>query len=608
MWVSAAWAGAQWPSLAEPGPVGGGEADAALVIGIGDYWAVPDVPGAADNARDWYTWFTEARATPADRVRLLVDAEATRESVLDALGRLTPGPGGTRWVVFVGHGAPARDGRDGLLLGADVRQTADSIEDRSVTRRELLGALGGGPAVVILDACFSGRDPTGAALVPGLQPLIPTWATDAGPQTVLSAGGPDQFAGPLPGAARPAFSYLVLGALQGWGDADRDGAVTASEAVAYAGEALRATVVDRAQDPQRTGEDRVLAPVGRARAPELGALRLAATPARPLRAPTTARFEATGLGVDVEVEQAYAAALAVDQRPLAPGSSVRDAWCRLARLRDGEHGYGPPAAAACEEWTEWTRAVEGALDDLERDYEALRTLLPMDTVDDARKAAAAEAVSTSFAGFEAAAPSLAAVDRARRHLASGRRARLPAWSPPLPHELRGGSHGVFFPAWDPLLAKFPATQLSVGVGVERGVPGAVACLTGFLLGPFDLGLLSGSSLGEGFTYRFHAGVMPFAVRTSRRHPGELRGSVINPLLGAGLSTGSRPTGTETTAPSTDLTWLDLYAADLVFVTNGLGLRGEARLPVLPLDDGARAVAPGPQLALSVVLNAAAGMR
>jgi hypothetical protein len=48
---------------------------------------------------------------------------------------------------------------------------------------------------------------------------------------VLSAGKGDQFAGPLPGLGRPAFSWLVLGALRGWGDADRDGTVTAREAV-----------------------------------------------------------------------------------------------------------------------------------------------------------------------------------------------------------------------------------------------------------------------------------------------------------------------------------------------------------------------------------------
>ena len=37
---------------------------------------------------------------------------------------------------------------------------------------------------------------------------------------MLSAS--DSFAGPLPGGGRPAFSYLMLGALRGWADEDGD--------------------------------------------------------------------------------------------------------------------------------------------------------------------------------------------------------------------------------------------------------------------------------------------------------------------------------------------------------------------------------------------------
>ena len=49
--------------------------------------------------------------------------------------------------------------------------------------------------------------------------------------TVLTAATADQVAGPLPGAARPAFSYLVLGGLRGWADSDHNGRVTAGETV-----------------------------------------------------------------------------------------------------------------------------------------------------------------------------------------------------------------------------------------------------------------------------------------------------------------------------------------------------------------------------------------
>ena len=73
--LTAAWAA--WPDLDRPPSVGGGENDAALVVGIEDYWAAPPIPGARRNARDWFTWFIQGKKVPGHRVRLLLDAEAT---------------------------------------------------------------------------------------------------------------------------------------------------------------------------------------------------------------------------------------------------------------------------------------------------------------------------------------------------------------------------------------------------------------------------------------------------------------------------------------------------------------------------------------------------
>ena len=40
-----------------------------------------------------------------------------------------------------GHGAPSADGSDGLLLGMDVVQSADSIQARGIRQTELLDVL-----------------------------------------------------------------------------------------------------------------------------------------------------------------------------------------------------------------------------------------------------------------------------------------------------------------------------------------------------------------------------------------------------------------------------------------------------------------------------------
>lgn len=174
-------AGAQdaaWPDLSSPPKTANqGENDAAVIVGAETYAFVAKVPGAGDNARDWYSYFTKGLGIPPDRVALLRDNEATLEKMRKFASRAASQvkPQGTLWFVFIGHGAPAKDGKDGLLVGADVQQDADSLYARSLPQSELLGLLGKGAqerTVAVIDACFSGRTPDGEQLVAGLQPLI----------------------------------------------------------------------------------------------------------------------------------------------------------------------------------------------------------------------------------------------------------------------------------------------------------------------------------------------------------------------------------------------------------------------------------------------------
>ncbi|MBM3270147.1 MAG: hypothetical protein FJZ01_21135 [Candidatus Sericytochromatia bacterium] len=158
----------------------------------------------------------------------------------------------------------------------DAQQKAESLQVRSLRRGELLGALGESLAsriVVVLDACFSGRGSDGDAIAPGPQPLPAVQALDRPDprMVVLTAARGDQFAGALPGAARPAFSYLVLGGLRGW--ADGGGRITAGALWRYSTDALRATLRGREQTPDLIGDEAtVVARSSAERAPDLAAL------------------------------------------------------------------------------------------------------------------------------------------------------------------------------------------------------------------------------------------------------------------------------------------------------------------------------------------------
>lgn len=266
------------PTSATPDPKA--SQDAALVIGIDRYDALPRVVGAADNARDWEKYFLFGRHVPPERVALLTDQNATVEAIKQRASELAAKvpPGGTMFVVFIGHGAPAQGGQKGLLLGADVRPSDSSFASRSVAYDELETTVAGGTqakTVMILDACFSGIDAGGRTLLPNVQPIVATSLIANAKTTVFSAGTAAEYAGALPGSQRPALSYLLLGALRGWGDTDGDGNVTAAEAHAYASLVLRSMPNNHAQHPQIVTDvpNEILGTGAKEHAPDLAVIR-----------------------------------------------------------------------------------------------------------------------------------------------------------------------------------------------------------------------------------------------------------------------------------------------------------------------------------------------
>jgi uncharacterized caspase-like protein len=252
--LSATNALAQWPTLDSSAPKqGGGEKDAALLISIEDYVFLPDIAGATQNASDWYLHLTKTRGVPATNVLWLKDNEATLEGLEVAAEKAVQlvKPGGVLWVLYVGHGAPSDTGDDGVLVGADAQHTTLQLYARSLPKRALLKTLERGKQArtfVFLDACFSGQS-SGGQLATGMMPTLPEKERSLSSKSVvlLTAGTSRQFAGPLQGEARPAFSYLALGGLRGWADDDGDGSVTAGELASFSNAVLRSTVNGRVQ-------------------------------------------------------------------------------------------------------------------------------------------------------------------------------------------------------------------------------------------------------------------------------------------------------------------------------------------------------------------------
>ena len=241
-------------------PVGGGERDAALVVAIGDYDVLSPIEGATTSGLEWEQYFSEVLKVP--HVQRVANSHATRSAIISRLKSVRDKvqPGGRLWFVFIGHGAPGKDGRDGMLLAADARPTYESIQRRSLSHNKLAEILqqAAGPAIALLDACYSGLDQKGKSLL-GNQPVHVVTIKQVKGVAVYSAARNDQPAGPLPGAwpRRPAFSYLMLGGLLGWGDAwgNNDGQVSGLEALAFSRAMLaRFALGEQIQEPQAQGD------------------------------------------------------------------------------------------------------------------------------------------------------------------------------------------------------------------------------------------------------------------------------------------------------------------------------------------------------------------
>ena len=434
-----------WPDLAAaPATAAEGAKDAALIIGVEDYVFVPRVPGAAKNATDWFTYLVDGRKVPIGQVKLLRNADATREGILGRAAEVAAmvKAGGTVWVVFIGHGAPAADGKEGVLIGVDAQQKAESLYARSVRQSELSAALGGKPTVMVLDACFSGRAAGGGPIAGDLQPLLLSRASTAAGMTLLSAGKSDQFAGPLPGLGRPAFSYLVLGALRGWGDGNRDGTVTAQEAVNYAAKALTVLPIGRAQTPELVGGSGalVLAKKAAEKGPNLTAL-VSAVPVEKPVAAAPSFGEGLGKVVDVptvgEFKGATAAGGLADLDPdllvlvqeakrtdaaSGPTAEKARAWDAVARY-SGKNAFKADATARRDQWAKVAAAEAAKAEQLDRawgqyqrDKAKLEKLQGLDAtvLSEAQKAALARELEQVYAPWQTAFGERVAEESARK--------------------------------------------------------------------------------------------------------------------------------------------------------------------------------------------------
>lgn len=235
--------------------------DLAVVIGVEHYRrGVGDATGAARDARLFAAYAERTLGVPRDRIRLLVDEQATRSSVdglLDEWLVKNASKDGIVYVYFAGHGTPDPQ-RGAYLLPWDgdpkyVKSSALSVA-RVTARLESLKAR---HVVVMLDACFTGAASRGARTTTGAgtRPIVVTSVRVDAPQlTLFTAAGPGEITGAGP-SGHGLFTYHLLRGLGGAADDDGNGKVTLAELGAFVQRGVRdgARLENREQTPQLVG-------------------------------------------------------------------------------------------------------------------------------------------------------------------------------------------------------------------------------------------------------------------------------------------------------------------------------------------------------------------
>jgi peptidoglycan/xylan/chitin deacetylase (PgdA/CDA1 family)/uncharacterized caspase-like protein len=213
----------------------------AVVIGINDYAKWPKLRYAVNDAEAVRDVLVQRFGFAPERVLTLKDGEATRNRILatfhDSFGHDTLQKNDRVFVFFAGHGATRTlgSGREiGYLIPADADPADTATDAIPMTEiQNIAESLNAKHVFFVMDACYSGLGLTRGAAAGFLRDN----AKRIGRQ-MLTAGGADQMVSDGGSGGHSIFTWTLLQGLNGKGDLNGDGLITAMELAAYVAPAV----------------------------------------------------------------------------------------------------------------------------------------------------------------------------------------------------------------------------------------------------------------------------------------------------------------------------------------------------------------------------------
>lgn len=219
----------------------------AMVTGIAEYAELPSVSFADRSAQSFADLVQRQYGiTPANLI-LLTNQDATGVRWMGRLQTLArrATENDKLIVYYAGHGAPTPSGKTTILVPQD--SSANIPEDSPFRLSEVYKILLSSRAkqiLVVLDTCFSGRTDDNSLIFKDVAPVLLTTQSGISPpadprMTVLTGGGPNDFANALRPRGHRLFTYHLLKEWARTGVVGRDRYAVVIDAVAQDAYALK---------------------------------------------------------------------------------------------------------------------------------------------------------------------------------------------------------------------------------------------------------------------------------------------------------------------------------------------------------------------------------
>ncbi|NRR33342.1 polysaccharide deacetylase family protein [Oxalobacteraceae bacterium] len=214
----------------------------AVVIGINDYQKWPKLQYAVQDSKAIRDTLVNRFGFDSKHVFTLNNGEATRNNILglfhDKLAEAQLKKDDRIFVFFAGHGATRQlsSGRSlGYIIPVDSDPQQVSFDAIPMTDlQNIAESLNAKHVFFVMDACYSGLGLTRGG---GSTAFLRDNARRMGRQ-MLTAGGADQMVADGGPNGHSVFTWTLLQALNGKGDLNGDGLITATELAAYVAPAV----------------------------------------------------------------------------------------------------------------------------------------------------------------------------------------------------------------------------------------------------------------------------------------------------------------------------------------------------------------------------------